>query len=65
MKKELIDKLCAADVERLHEAYTKIAVVYENMCGGPYKAKEHKEYFAVMNTREYLRKRFMELTCKR
>lgn len=62
MTKELVSRLNAEQCERLHAAYTTIACIYEDVCGGPYKAREHKEYFAVMDTREHLRQRFMQLT---
>lgn len=62
MTRELVSRLTAEQCERLHAAYTTIACVYEDVCGGPYGAREHKEYFAVMDTRESLRQRFMQLT---
>lgn len=62
MTKELISRLTADQCERLHAAYTQIACLYEDICGGPYGARQFKEYFAVMDTRENLRQRFMKLT---
>lgn len=62
MKAEVIEKLTAEQVEKAHAAYTTIAAIYEDACGGPYKAREFREYFAIMDSREALRKRFMLLT---
>lgn len=62
MTRELVSRLTAEQCERLHAAYTQIACVYEDICGGPYGARQFKEYFAVMDTRENLRQRFMQLT---
>lgn len=62
MTRELVERLSAAQCEKLHAAYTIIACEYENLCGGPYGARAYKEYFAIMDTREYLRQRFMRLT---
>ena len=62
MTRELVSRLTAEQCERLHAAYTQIACVYEDVCGGPYGARQFKEYFAVMDSREYLRQRFMQLT---
>lgn len=63
MKAELINRMTAEQVERAHAAYTQLAAVYEDVCGGPYRAREHREYFGIMDSRETLRKRFIHLTC--
>ena len=63
MKAELIDRMSAEQVERAHAAYTQLAAIYEDVCGGPYKAREYREYFGIMDSREYLKKRFIYLTC--
>lgn len=63
MKAELIDRMSAEQVERAHAAYTQLAAIYEDICGGPYKAREYREYFGIMDSRETLRKRFIYLTC--
>lgn len=62
MTKELVGRLTAEQCERAHAAYTTLACIYEDVCGGPYGARQFKEYFAVMDSREYLRQRFMQLT---
>ena len=63
MKAELIDRLSAEQVERAHAAYTQLAAIYEDVCDGPYRAREHREYLGIMDSRETLRKRFIYLTC--
>ena len=63
MKAEVIERMNAVQVERAHAAYTQLAAIYEDVCGGPYKAREHREYFGIMDSREALRKRFIILTC--
>lgn len=62
MTKEFCRLLSAEQLQKAHYAYSIIAATYENICGGPYKAREYKEYFAAMDSRENLRKRFNELT---
>lgn len=63
MRAELIDRMNAEQVEIAHAAYTQLAAIYEDVCGGPYKAREHREYFGIIDSRETLRKRFIYLTC--
>lgn len=63
MKAEFIEQMSAEQVERAHAAYTQLAAIYEDVCGGPYKAREYREYFGIMDSRETLRKRFIFLTC--
>lgn len=62
MKAELIERLNVVQIQEAHAAYTKIAAIYEDVCNGPTGARNYKEYFAVMDTREALRKRFYNLT---
>lgn len=62
MKAELINRMTAVQVEKAHAAYTQIACIYEELCDGPMNARQYKEYFAIMDNREALRKRFYELT---
>lgn len=62
MKAELIARMTAVQVEEAHAAYTKLACIYEDVCNGPMNARQYKEYFAIMDNREALRKRFLELT---
>ena len=62
MKAELINRMSAVQVEKAHAAYTQLACIYEELCNGPMNARQYKEYFAIMDNRESLRKRFYELT---
>lgn len=62
MTRELIARLNAEQCQRLHAAYTQVALVYEDLCNGPYGARQYKEYFAIMDSRENIRQRFMMLT---
>ena len=43
------------DLELAYKAYTNLMLVYETACGGPYKAREYKEYFAIMDSRNNIR----------
>ena len=61
MTKDFCSRLTAEQAEKVHYAYSVIASTYENVCGGPYKAREYKEYFAAMDSRENLRQRFIQL----
>lgn len=61
MKAELINRMTAVQVEKAHAAYTQLACIYEDLCNGPLNARQYKEYFAIMDNREALRKRFYEL----
>lgn len=54
--------MTAEEIQKVHYAYSIIAATYENVCGGPYKAREYKEYFAAMDSRENLRRRYNEIT---
>ena len=61
MKAELIERMNAEQIERAHAAYTQLACIYEDLCNGPMNARQYKEYFAIMDNREALRKRFNAL----
>lgn len=61
MKAELIERMTAEQIETAHAAYTKLACIYEDVCNGPMNARQYKEYFAIMDNREALRKRFNQL----
>ena len=61
MKAELINRMSAEQIERAHAAYTQIACIYEDLCNGPMNARQYREYFAIMDSREALRKRFNQL----
>lgn len=61
MSTEFIQRMSVLQVEEAHAAYTKLAVIYEDICNGPMNARQFKEYYAIMDSRERLRKRFIEL----
>lgn len=61
MKAEFIERMSAEQIERAHAAYTTIACIYEDVCNGPMNARQYKEYFAIMDSREALRKRFNQI----
>ena len=55
MTKGLCAQVSYADLTRAYEAYNTLMSVYENTCGGPYGAREHKEYFAITDSRDNIR----------
>lgn len=61
MKAEFVARLNAEQCQRAYSAYNQLAIIYEDICGGPYGAREFKEYFAIMDSRDYLRRRYNEL----
>lgn len=64
MKAELMDRMTGEQMQRAHAAYTTLAGLYEDLCDGPMKARQYKEYFAIMDNREALRKRYNALILK-
>lgn len=61
MTKELVSRMSYAQCERAYKAYTDLACVYEDVCNGPFGAKAYKEYFAIMDSRDNIRARVVEL----
>lgn len=55
MTKEFVKGVAYADLERAYSAYNTLMSVYENACGGPYAARTHKEYFAIVDSRDNIR----------
>ena len=55
MTKELVSRMRYEDLEKAYAAYTRLMMVYESACGGPYAAREYKEYFAIMDSRNNIR----------
>lgn len=53
--------MSAVQLQQAHAAYTQLAAIYEDVCGGPYKAREFKEYFAIMDSRTRISQRFIAL----
>lgn len=55
MTKEFVKSIPYEELERAYNAYTQLQIAYENSCGGPYKAREYKEYFAICDSRDNIR----------
>lgn len=55
MTKEFVKGVTYADLQSAYAAYNTLMMVYENSCGGPYGARQHKEYFAVCDSRDNIR----------
>ena len=55
MTKEFVRSIAYADLERAYSAYNTLMSVYEDTCGGPYKAQAHREYFAIRDSRDNIR----------
>lgn len=58
MTKDLVKRLTSEQLQQAHISYTQLALIYEDVCGGPYKAREFKEYFAIMDSRENIRQEY-------
>ena len=59
MTKEFVKGVEYTDLERAYNAYNALMSVYENACGGPYAARQHKEYFAICDSRDNIRMEVM------
>ena len=55
MTKDFVKGIAYADLERAYSAYNTLMAVYENTCGGPYAARQYKEYFAICDSRDNIR----------
>lgn len=55
MTKEFVKGVAYTELERAYSAYNTLMSVYENTCGGPYGARQHKEYFAICDSRDNIR----------
>lgn len=55
MTKDLCTRMRYEDLERAYAAYNVLMAVYENTCGGPYGARQYKEYFAISDSRDKIR----------
>lgn len=60
MTKEFVRCVSYVDLERAYNAYNTLMSVYENACGGPLKAREYREYFAVRDSRDNIRREVVE-----
>lgn len=47
MKLELLKTMSREDLLIVKEAYLRLQGRYEDVCGGPMKARQYKEYFAI------------------
>lgn len=47
MKLELLRSMSREDLLIVKEAYLKLQIRYEDLCGGPMGAMQYKEYFAI------------------
>lgn len=56
MKAEFVKSVTYTDLERAYSAYNTLMSVYENTCNGPYGARQHKEYFAICDSRDNIRR---------
>lgn len=55
MTKDFVKGVAYTDLERAYSAYNTLMSVYENTCGGPYAARQFKEYFAICDSRDNIR----------
>lgn len=55
MTKEFCARMRYEDLERAYNAYNALMLAYENTCGGPYAARQFKEYFAICDSRGNIR----------
>ena len=55
MTKEFVKSMPYDQLAKAYGAYSTLMCVYEDVCGGPYKAREFKEYFAIADSRTNIR----------
>ena len=56
MTREFVKGVAYSELDRAHKAYSELISVYENTCGGVYAARNHKEYFALCDSRNNIRR---------
>lgn len=56
MTKEFVKGVAYSELDRAYNAYSVLISVYENACGGVYAARNHKEYFALCDSRNNIRR---------
>lgn len=61
MKTELVDRMNMAQLQRTYRAYTELAAMYEDVCGGPWKARAYREYYGIMDSRLKIYQRYTTL----
>lgn len=55
MTKDFVKGVSYPDLERAYSAYNTLMSVYENTCGGVYAARNNREYFAIVDSRDNIR----------
>lgn len=60
MTKELCSHVSYDNLARAYSAYNELMAVYEDTCGGPRGAMEHKEYFAIRDSRDNIRQEVLK-----
>lgn len=56
MTKEFVASVAYTDLERAYAAYNVLMSVYENTCNGPWGAMGIKEYMAIKDSRDNIRR---------
>ena len=56
MTKEFVKGVAYSELDRAYSAYSELISVYENTCGGVYAARNYKEYFALCDSRNNIRR---------
>lgn len=62
MTKAFVQSVSYDDLKRAYDAYNTLMAVYENTCGGIYAARNHKEYFAICDSRDNIRQEVINRT---
>ena len=60
MTRDFVKSVRYEDLSRAYNAYNTLMSVYEETCGGPYNAQVHKEYFAIRDSRDNIRREVIE-----
>ena len=61
MTRDVLARCSRADLERLMRGYWDIMTTYENVCGGPGRASEYREYLIVRQSMNMVRPLLGEL----
>lgn len=62
MTKDFVKGMSYPQLERAYRAYTDLMCIYEDVCAGPYGARQHREYFGIADSRDNIRQRVIELS---
>lgn len=60
MTREFVKTMRYDDLQQAYYAYGAIMAVYENTCGGPRGAMAHKEYFALRDSRDNIKREIIQ-----